>query len=431
MTNALIIYLGLAALAAVEASPLGYLIPGTLGVIAAGGLVQIGELNGPATLISVWVGVLGGDVVTYWLARRFGDVLRRWRSVASALGRAEVRIKSHPVAFIFFAHLSPFLKNAVSPAAGLAGISWSRFFIIELGASLLDATWFLSIGYIFSRSVGEVTEMPIAARVVSVLAISGLGIFLLGRGRSCAVPRSDSSNRVKTKRGCGFFLKVLFLIGPWELAGRLAKGIGAYDRPDYRSGVMRAIEVAHPGDVILVGREIAAPWGEWSHVGIIVDTPAGKAVLHAYEEDVRLTGAKAYPMSGKVAIARLNCTENQRQTMVAAAWGLLGEKFRLNCRKPGIAAPGALNCVGLVEWAAAQSGISLNEIPAGGVVTPDDVLSGGNAFIVFMWRDGDGLVAPPLPADCSAMVALSKSAAPTPQTPRIKVDANSFLGVES
>lgn len=398
MTNALSIYLGLAALAAVEASPFGYLIPGTLGVIAAGGLVQAGKLNGAAALIAVWLGVLVGDVVSYWLARKFSDVLRRWRTVAGALNRAEGRLKSHPIAFIFCSHLSPFLKNVVAPAAGLTGISWTRFLTLEIGAALLDATWFLSLGYAVSRSVGNITEMPVAARIVGAVAVLGLLIFIIGRGRTCAVPRTSPSALLKAKRGFGFILKVLLLLGPWELAGRLAKRIGAYDRPDYRAALVRAVEVAQPGDVILVGRDIAAPWGDWSHVGMIVRTPAGKAVLHSYEDDVRLTGVKAYPMCGKVAVARLNCTEEERQAMVAAAWKLLGEKFKLSSRKPGTTAPAALNCVGLIEWAAAQAGISLNDIPAGGVVTPDDVLAGGNAFIVFVWKDGDGSDAPPAPA---------------------------------
>ncbi len=397
MTNALIIYLGLAALAAVEASPLGYLIPGTLGVIAAGGLVQAGKLNGPAAFIAVWLGVLVGDVVSYWLARKFGNVLRRWRTVAGALDRAERRLKSHRVAFIFGSHLSPFLKNIVAPAAGLTGISWTRFLTLEIGAALLDATWFLSLGYVVSRSVGNVTEMPVTARIVGAVAVLGLLIFFIGRGRSCALSRTSPSALLKAKRGFGFILKVLLLLGPWELAGRLAKRIGAYDRQDYRAALVRAINVAEPGDVILVGRDIAAPWGDWSHVGMIVQTPAGKAVLHAYEDDVRLTGAKAYPMCGKVAIARMNCTEEERRAMVAAAWKLLGEKFKLNSRKPGITAPAALNCVGLVEWAAAQVGITLNDIPAGGVVTPDDILAGGNAVIVFVWQDGDGPDVPPAP----------------------------------
>ena len=55
MTKALIIYLGLAALAAAEASPLGYMIPGTLAIVGAGGLVQAGKLHGVATLLAVCV----------------------------------------------------------------------------------------------------------------------------------------------------------------------------------------------------------------------------------------------------------------------------------------------------------------------------------------------------------------------------------------
>lgn len=371
-------------------TPTAYLVPGTLGVVAAGGFVQAGKLNAPATFLVVWLGVIIGDLASYFLARKFGDMLRRWETIAGALSRAESRLQRHPVAFILLSHFSPFLKNASAPAAGLMGWTLRRFLPLEIVASLLDSLWFLTLGYIVSRTVGSVTAMPVAARIVSAVALIAIVGFFIGRGRKCAVPRTSPSSLRKTKRRFGFFLKVLLLLGPWEVAGRLAKHMGAYERPDYRAALVQAIEMAQPGDAVLVGRDMAAPWGDWSHIGLVVETPAGKALLHSYEEDVRLTGVKSFPMTSRVAIARLNCTEEQRQMMIAAAWKLLGTKFKLGSRKPDSSVPSTLNCVGLVDWAAAQAGIKLNDIPAGGVVTPDDVLAGGNAFIVYVWRDGNG-----------------------------------------
>lgn len=398
MNNALIIYLGLLVLAALEAfTPTAYLVPGTLGVVAAGGFVEAGKFNAPVTLLFVWFGVLIGDLASYFLARKFGDVLRRWKPIGGALSRAESRLQRHPIAFILLSHFSPFLKNVSAPAAGLLGWSLRRFFPLELLASFLDAMWFLTLGFIVSRTVGNVTEMPVAAQIVSAVAVLTVVGFFIGRGRKCAVPRTSPSAALKSKRGFGFLVKCLFLAAPWELGGRLAKRAGFYDRVDYRAALVRAIEVAKPGDVVLIGRIIDAPWGQYSHAMMVVWTPVGKALIHAYETGVQLTPVKAAPMCGKVAVVRIECTREQSEAMVTAAWSQLATPFKLGSRKPDAAAPSAVNCIGLIAWAAAQAGVALDDAPAGAVVVPDDILTAANVRLVFEWRDGDGPDAPPPP----------------------------------
>lgn len=396
MNTITLTYLGLLVLAALEAfTPTAYLIPGTLGVAAAGGFVQAGKLNAPATLLVVWLGVIIGDLATFLLARKFGDVLRRWKTIAGALSRAESRLQRHPVAFILLSHFSPFLKNASAPAAGLVGWSLRRFLPLEIVASLLDALWFLGLGYFVSASVGSVTEIPVAARIVGVVALLAVVGFFIGRGRKCKVPRSSPSALLKVKRSVGFLLKCMLLLGPWEFGGRLAKRAGFYERADYRAALARAVEVAELGDVILVGRTIDAPWGRFSHAMLVVWTPIGKALIHSYETGVQLTPVKAAPMCGKVAVVHIECTRAQREAMVNAAWSQLATPFKLGSRKPDVAAPSALNCIGLIAWAAAQAGVALDDVPVGGVLVPDDILTAANVRIIFEWQDGDGPDAPP------------------------------------
>ncbi|HAB19188.1 MAG TPA: hypothetical protein DCE44_22455, partial [Verrucomicrobiales bacterium] len=327
MKNALIIYLGLLALAAFEAfTPTAYLIPGTLGVAAAGGFVQAGKLNAPLTLSVVWLGIIIGDLASFLLARKFGDVLRRWKSVAALLGRAESRLQNHPVAFMLLSRLSPFLKNAAAPAAGLIGWSLRRFLALEVVAALIDACWFLVLGYIVSASVGSVNEIPVAARIVGVVALLAVAGFFIGRGRKCRLPRSSPSALLKAKRSFGFLVKCLLLVGPWEFGGRLAKRAGFFDKPEYRAALARAVELAEPGDVVLVGRTIDAPWGRFSHAMLVVRTPVGKASIHAYETGVQLIPVKAAPMFGRVAVAGLKCTREQREVMGKTAWAQLDRK---------------------------------------------------------------------------------------------------------
>lgn len=402
MKNALLIYLGLLVLAAMEAfTPTAYLVPGTLGVAAAGGFVEAGRLNGPLTLLVVWLGIIFGDLASFLLARKFGDVLRRWKSIATVLGRAELRLQNHPVAFMLLSRVSPFLKNAASPAAGLIGWPLRRFLALEVVAALIDACWFLAIGYVVSASVGNVTEIPVAARIVGVVALLAVVGFFIGRGRKCRLPRTSPSALLKAKRSFGFLLKCLLLVGPWELGGRLAKRAGFYDKPEYRAALARAVELSQPGDVVLVGRTIDAPWGGYSHAMLVVWTPVGKALIHAYETGVQLTPVKAAPMCGRVAVVRIECTNKQREAMVKAAWAQLATPFKLGSRKPDASPQSALNCIGLVAWAAAQAGVALDDVPVGGVLVPDDILTAANVRIIFEWHDDDGPDEPPTPAPVS------------------------------
>ncbi len=397
--NALVVYMGLLALAALEAfTPTAYLVPGTLGVAAAGGFVQVGKLNPLLTLFAVWCGILLGDIASFLLARKFGDVLRRWKSVAALLGRAESRLQNHPVAFMLLSRLSPFLKNAAAPAAGLIGWPLRRFLALEVVAALIDACWFLGIGYAVSASVGSVTEMPVAARIIGVVALLAVVGFFIGRGRKCRLQRTLPSALLKAKRSFGFLVKCLLLVGPWEVGGRLAKRAGFFDKPEYRAALTRAVELAEPGDVVLVGRTIDAPWGRYSHAMLVVWTPIGKALVHAYETGVQVTPVKAAPMCGRVAVVRIECTREQREAMVKAAWAQLATPFKLGSRKPDASPQSALNCIGLVAWAAAQAGVVLDDVPVGGVLVPDDILVAANVRIIFEWHDGDGPDAtPPTP----------------------------------
>jgi membrane protein DedA with SNARE-associated domain len=440
MNNSSLLYSGLLALAVFEAfTPTAYLIPGTLGVAAAGGFVQAGKLNAPLTLSVVWLGILIGDVASFLLARKFGDVLRRWKSVAAVLGRAESRLQNHPVAFMLLSRLSPFLKNAAAPAAGLIGWPLRRFLALEIVAALIDASWFLAIGYVVSASVGSVTEIPIAARIVGVIALLAVVGFFIGRGRKCRLPRTSPLAFPNAKRSFGFMLKCLLLVGPWELGGRLAKRAGFYDKPQYRGALARAVELAQPGDVVLVGRTINAPWGCFSHAMLVVSTPVGKALLHAYETGVQLTPVKAAPMCGKLAVVRIECSREQREALVNAAWSQLATPFKLGSRKPGKDAPLALNCIGLVAWAAAQAGVTVGDVPVGGVLVPDDVVATANARIIFEWMDGDGLEQPTAPtpvapgplkslSPADTVVALSESADAAKAIAVTMIRSELFLG---
>jgi hypothetical protein len=128
--------------------------------------------------------------------------------------------------------------------------------------------------------------------------------------------------------------------------------------------------------------------------------------------------------------------------MVKAAWAQLATPFKLGSRKPDASPQSALNCIGLVVWAAAQAGIALDSVPVGGVLVPDDILTAANARIIFEWHDDDGPDAPPptaplppasrsplTPSRGLATVAMLEPAAPDEAVAATMVRSELFLGL--
>lgn len=384
-TSNITVLLILCVIAAIEATPLGYLIPGTLAVVGAGSLVQAGKLPAIPAILAVWLGVVIGDSVSFWLARAFGNALRKWPTMAGTLARAEARLGRSPVGFTLAAHFSPFIKNIAAPAAALSGMSWRRFLALEAGAAAVDALWFLGLSFVVGAAIGNVTELPLAARVVGAVAFLAAVGFTVGSTRKCKLPKKSGKAFSPAKRKAGFAMLCAVKLPFWEIFGRFAKQVGYYERPEYRAALRAALSSARAGDLLAVGRVNRAPWGDFSHVGIIVATPAGLAVLHAYEGDVRLTALSLYPMSGRVCVVRVNCTPEQITAALAAAWAQLGKPFKLGSRRPGADIPAAFNCVGLVVWAFAQAGVELVSAAPGEIIIPDDVIGGGHTAKVFEW----------------------------------------------
>lgn len=386
----LTVLLILTGVAALEATPIGYLIPGVLGIIGAGSLVQAGKLPAIPVVIAVWLGVFIGDCISFCLARAFGNVLRKWPAMAGTLARAESRLGRNPIGFVTLAHFSPFIKNIAAPAAALSGMSWRRFLALEVFAAAVDALWFLGLGFVVGAAIGNVTELPLVARVVGVVAFLAAVGFVIGSTRKCKLPRKRGKALTPASRKVGYALLCAAKLPFWEIFGRFAKSIAYFERPELRAALVEAVRHARAGDLILVGRSRPSPWGDFSHIGIIVATPAGLAVLHAYEGAVQLTAIALYPMSGRVCIVRVICGADQTTTALATAWAQLGKPFKLSSRNPGTENPGAFNCVGLAVWAFAQAGVRLVAAAPGQIVVPDDVFAGASTAKVFDWSVGAG-----------------------------------------
>ena len=209
--------------------------------------------------------------------------------------------------------------------------------------------------------------------------------------------------KIQTTRGPIFVGKCFVLGISWEVSWRLGKRIGIYNRPEFRKALNRALAVARHGDIIAVGRGRRAPWGEFSHVAMVVETPWGKFLVHAYEANVQLCSEAQFPTPGKISIARVSVDDSIKAAAVAAAMRQLAKPFRPWNRKPGTTEPATFSCVSLVSWAYVEAGLDLTEsIPVGHVVVPDDLISSHQCEVVFEFGSARVNPSPALAPACES-----------------------------
>jgi membrane protein DedA with SNARE-associated domain len=136
----------------------------------AGYAAQSGAL-GFVTLVAVcWFGSFTGDVIRFWIGRRFGT---RWLGSLPRLERAVLtaaELANRQYVWMILVHRYPHgIRGVAGFAYGMSRLPWSTFLILNFVAAGLWSCAIVSAGYAF----GQVSE-----KVMSD-ASSGLGLAML------------------------------------------------------------------------------------------------------------------------------------------------------------------------------------------------------------------------------------------------------------
>ena len=126
---------------------------------------------GLGTLIAVcWIGSFAGDVIRFWIGRRYGT---RWLSRAPRLERMvniAARLADRHYLWMIMAHRYPHgLRGVAGFAYGLSRLPWSTFLALNFIAAGIWACAVVSAGYAF----GQLSEKMMND------ASSGLGLVML------------------------------------------------------------------------------------------------------------------------------------------------------------------------------------------------------------------------------------------------------------
>ena len=157
-------------------------IPTSLLMLAGGGFVAAGDLDGGTAFAGAWMGAMLGDQTGFAIGRRFGTLLERFATKRAARKKLyakasdTVRRKGEIGVFFstwLFAPLGPW----VNLAAGASGLGWLRFTLWDSAGEAIWVAGYIALGYSFA---GQLTLISDLTSSLSGFLAAGAITLLLG-----------------------------------------------------------------------------------------------------------------------------------------------------------------------------------------------------------------------------------------------------------
>jgi membrane protein DedA with SNARE-associated domain len=149
----------------------------------AGYAANAGALAYEKVLATCWIGTFLGDVIRFWVGRRFGT---RWLGRFPRLQRAvetAARLSGRHHVWMILIHRFPrIIRNVAGFAYGASALGWPRFLLLNFVAAGLWAGATVSAGFGFGHLSESAMNDALSAFGVAMLAVFlGLTWFLTRR----------------------------------------------------------------------------------------------------------------------------------------------------------------------------------------------------------------------------------------------------------
>jgi len=156
------------------------------GYTAFSGVFSLGTL-----IVVCWLGSFCGDVVRFWIARRFGaSLFARFPRLERAVQVAARLADRHHVWMILFHRYPHGLRGVAGFAYGMSRIPWPTFLVLNFIAAGVWACAVVSAGYAFGRlSEKAMNDASSGVGIVMLVVFLGLS-WILSRKLERAVERS-------------------------------------------------------------------------------------------------------------------------------------------------------------------------------------------------------------------------------------------------
>ena len=157
----------------------------------AGYAAHSGALGFGTLVMVCWFGSFAGDVIRFWIGRRFGT---RWFKSFPRLERAVQTVARladrHYVWMILFHRYPHGIRGVAGFAYGMSQLPWSTFLALNFVAAGLWSGAVVSVGYAFGQ-VSEKLMSDASSGLGLVMLVAFLGLsWILGKRLERAVERS-------------------------------------------------------------------------------------------------------------------------------------------------------------------------------------------------------------------------------------------------
>jgi undecaprenyl-diphosphatase len=156
---------------------LGLFIPSTPVLLLAGGLIAEGKLPFLEIYLAAVFGAVVGDAVSYTAGFRLKDSIRTiwpFRNYLDLIDRGEAFFSRHGGKSVFVGRFIPGVKAVVPSVAGMFGMNYRRFSIINITSAFVWAAAHILPGMLLSawlRSMGLSLEWVIVIGALVLLAL--------------------------------------------------------------------------------------------------------------------------------------------------------------------------------------------------------------------------------------------------------------------
>jgi len=166
------------------------LVPSETIVILAGIAAAAGGLEIWLVILCAWAGVVLGDNLSYFLGSKVGEpAYRRLFKSADAKRHyawAQRTLDRQGPWIVPTARFIPGGRTAVTFSAGTVSMRWRRFFVADLAAGLIWATYSALLGYIGGRAFesGSWKSYAMAFGIAGAIALAGVAYWRVTEQRS-------------------------------------------------------------------------------------------------------------------------------------------------------------------------------------------------------------------------------------------------------
>ena len=143
---------------------LGLPLPEDIPLLIGGYFVGRGEMNLLTVGVLAWAGIIGGDCVLYYLARRYGMGVTRLPLIGRHVTEkrilwAEQKFERHGIWVVAVCRMFAGVRGAMVIAAGAIRFNFLKFVIADGIAALVSGGLFVYLGYLAGKHLGSVADV--------------------------------------------------------------------------------------------------------------------------------------------------------------------------------------------------------------------------------------------------------------------------------